>query len=147
MNNYYRIIIVRFDYLYGKCLFPIILNWSETNQAAYEIEILDKIISELQSTLGITKVRVVHNRIGTYEDLNQEFNDVIGDINFNAAGSQICTLSVDLKRFLPLTDTDLKSGTVEKFHLHRMHFPVKVIDPTNIDMNQLLPLPMLVIEE
>ncbi len=147
MNKYYRIIIVRFDYLYGKCLFPIILNWSETKQAAYEIEILNKIISELQSSLGITKVRVVHNRVGTYEDLNQEFNDVIGDINFNSAGSQISTLSVDLKRFLPLTDADIQSGTVEKFHLHRMHFHVKVIDPTHLNAALLQPLPMLVIEE
>lgn len=147
MNKYYRIIIVRFDYLYGKCLFPIILNWSETNQATYEIEILNKIITELETALGITKVRVLHNRVGTYEDLNQEFNDVIGDINFNSGGSKISTLSVDLKRFLPLTDADIQSGTVEKFQLHRMHFPVKVIDPTNLNAALLQPLPMLVIEE
>jgi hypothetical protein len=147
MNKYYRIIIVRFDYLYGKCLFPIILNWSETNQAAYEMEILEKIIAELETALGITKVRVLHNRVGTYEDLNQEFNDVIADINFNSAESKISTLSIDLKRFLPLTDADIQSGTVEKFQLHRMHFPVKVIDPTNLNAALLQPLPMLVIEE
>lgn len=147
MNKYYRIIIVRFDYLYGKCLFPIILNWSETNQATYEMEILEKIIAELETALGITKIRVLHNRIGTYEDLNQEFNDVIGDINFNSAESKISTLSIDLKRFLPLTDADIQSGTVEKFQLHRMHFPVKVIDPTNLNAALLQPLPMLVIEE
>jgi hypothetical protein len=123
------------------------LNWSEINQAAYEIEILDKIISELQSALGITKVRLVYNRVGIYEDLNQEFNDVIGDINFNSAGSQISNLSVDLKRFLPPTDADIQIEKVEKFQLHRLHFPIKVIDPTQLSAAILQPLPMLVIEE
>ncbi len=147
MNKYYRIIIVKFDYITAKCLFPIILNWSETNQASYEIKILNKIIAELETALGITKVRVVHNRIGNYEDLNQEFNGIIGDINFNSTNSQISKLSVDLKKFLPLTDSDIQIGTVEKFQLQRTYFPVKVVEPTNLTLNILQALPMLVIAE
>ena len=147
MNELYRIIVIRFDYISAKCLFPIILNWQEATKATYEIEILNKIIAELETALGVSKVRIVHNRISSYEDLKNEFNGIIGDINYNATDSQLRTLSVDLKRFKPLTDFDIENGTIEKFELHSMHFPIKVNDPTNLTLSILEQLPMLVIEE
>jgi hypothetical protein len=147
MDKLYRIVVIRFDYTSAKCLFPIILNWEQTTKAVYEIEIMNKIIAELETALGVTKVRVVHNRISTYEDLKNEFNGIIGDINYNTPNSQLRTLSVDLKRFKPLTPFDIENGTIEKFELHSMHFPIKVNDPSNLTLTILEQLPMLVIEE
>lgn len=147
MDKLYRILVIRFDYLTAKCLFPIILNWTELNKATYELEIMNKIIGELNLIPGILKVRVVHNRVGTYADLNNEFNVIIGDINYNTPNSQIKTLSVDHKIFKQLSQEDIQQGFVERFALNRMYFPVRVQDPSTFTLSDLTELPMLVIEE
>ena len=77
--------------------------------------------------------------------MRNEFDSIIGDINFNTEISQIKTLQVDLKVFKPLSDDEIQRLYVERFNLFRMNFPVKIFD-----YNQILTgeneLPMLVIE-
>lgn len=145
MELLFRLVVVKFEYIGTKCLFPIILNWDKIIKANFEIEIMNKIITQLESALGITNVRVVQNRVGTLSDLNDEFNTIIGDINFNSQNSQIKALQIDVKVFRPLTQEEIQQFTVEKFTLYRMNFPVKIFD-----FNQILSgeneLPMLVIE-
>lgn len=143
----YRLIIIRFNYLSAKCLFPIILNWQETLMAKYEIEIMNKIISELQDSLGITKVQICHNKVGYYPELQNEFDEAIGNIDYNTEVSQIKILPVDHKIFKSITDEDEFNGRVENFILNRMSFPVRVIDHDQFILETMGNLPLLIIEE
>jgi hypothetical protein len=147
MEKLYRIKIVKFEFISHKCLLPIILKWEIDLQAKYEYQIINKIINELQNSLGVSDVRVVHNKVDTFESIQKDFTSVFENINFNSEDSSIKNLSVNLKRFLDLDEKDFTNDIVEKFKLFKMAFPVRIIDHTKGIINNNFELPIIVIEE
>ncbi|MFN4247379.1 MAG: hypothetical protein ACK4EY_06635 [Flavipsychrobacter sp.] len=141
-----RLLVIRFKYATASCLWPIIINWEDSYKAEYETETIFKIISELQETPGVTKVMLVHNRLGTYQELSDEFEEIIGSINFNTPTSQLRTLSVEQHTLQPLNDEDLRNGTYEKYNVHTFNLPVRVNDPSGFTLSTMGHLPMLAIE-
>ena len=146
MEKLYRLLVIKFDCLTAKCLFPLIINWEDTQSAAYEKNIIDKIIQELEGSLLITKVRVVHNKVDHFSALQSEFDSIIGDIDYNTEISQLRVLNVHQKTFLQLTYDDMNNGLVEKFHLTKFAFPIRVSDPEKITLQEFGIFPILVIE-
>ena len=125
MEEFKRILVISFECNGAKCLFPIILNWELRSKAEFEREIINKIILELEKGMCISKVRVAQNRIGPYSELKDEFDHIIGLINYETSSSRVMTMRTDMKEFIPLTDEEINGGLIEKFKLHTMYFSDK----------------------
>lgn len=147
MNQLYRLLLIRFRYLGARCDFPIIIKWGPSLEAQYEVEFINKVLEQLENSLGVENVQIINNYVGTYQNLNPAFQGMIGSINHQTPTSQIRGLKVDVKKFVELTEEDINAGYVEKFELFHANFPVRVIDHSQLVLDEIEILPLIVIEE
>lgn len=134
----YRLYVFKFKFIDDRYLFPIILNEDDQKKAKNETDFLNKIIEKLKEVNGLEEIKKMIEKADIIENLQKEFNSIMGEITFE----RIKTINIELREIIKYSPENVDNRLFKKFLINDIHLPIRKIDSFNdLDIN-----PFIIIE-
>jgi hypothetical protein len=137
-----QLYLITFEYNNAKCYLPQIFN-NENWETDKKIEFCKKIIENLSENNLITKLNVMLVRVGTYNEMFEDFLKILNAPNPQIKYLKIAERKFYDKKYIP----EMNSQHYTKMIFRDEELPIRVINKeTGLEENEDF-LPLIIIEE
>lgn len=142
----YHLLVFKFNYTDDlTCLWPLFIDISDSIAEKANKRLLTRIISELETYPGVSKVKVIHNKLAYIEECESTVNGILTNNGVHDASIAVKYLQLEVQKLSE--NFTGHAGLYASIRISKFYLPVRVRSDRYPFLLDELELPVVVIND